>query len=105
GVTAEIHIDAVAIDTLHDATHQLPYSVAVLLNDLGALGFAHLLHDDLLGLLRGDTAERDRLHRLLDEAAGLNRRVDVAAIFEPELTLGYFEFRGVIGEHLPAAKG
>jgi hypothetical protein len=53
GVVAEIDITA-SRDFLHAAADQFADAVAVLLDDLRALGLAHLLHDDLLGGLRRD---------------------------------------------------
>ena len=79
GVAAEIDEHAVAIDALDDAGHQRADAALVFVHDLRALGLAHLLHDDLLGGLRGDAAERDRLHRHFDVAADFGFRVDVHA--------------------------
>ena len=79
GVAAEIDVDAVAVDALDDAAHQRADAILVGIDHLRALGLAHLLHDDLLGLLGGDAAEGHRLHRLLDEAADLDVRVEVAS--------------------------
>ncbi len=56
-IAAEIHEHAVAVDALDDAADQLADAILVLLDHLGALGLADLLHDDLLGGLRGDAAE------------------------------------------------
>ena len=74
GVATEIHVDAVAVDALDHAADQSVDAVLIGLHHLRALRFAHLLHDDLLGLLRGDAPEGHRLHRLLDVAAGLGLR-------------------------------
>ena len=76
GVAAEVDEDAVAVDALHDAADQRVDAVLEQLDDLRALGLAHLLHHDLLGLLRGDAAEGHRFHRLLDESARLGILAD-----------------------------
>ena len=71
GIAAEVDIGAVAVDALDDAAHELARAALVRLDDLLALGLAHLLHDDLLRGLRRDAAELHGLHRLLDEPADL----------------------------------
>ena len=105
GVAAEVDVDTVAVDALDDAAHERADAVAVRIDHLGALGLAHLLHDDLLGLLRGDAAEGHRLDRLLDEAADLRLGIDVERILEAQLTLGHLQLLGVVGKYLPAAEG
>ena len=104
-VAAEVDVDAVAVDALDHAADQGADAVAVGIDHLRALGLAHLLHDHLLGLLRGDAAEGHRLHRLLDVAADFRLRIDLERILEPQLALGDLELLGVVGEHLPAAEG
>ena len=104
GVGAEIHVHAVAVDALDDAADQRAGPVLVGIDHLRALGLAHLLHDDLLGGLRENAAERHRFHRLLDEAARLHVLVDVARVIQAQLALRHLEFGGIVGEHLPAAK-
>ena len=105
GVAAQVDEDAVAVDALDDAAHELADAVLVGVDDLRTLGLAHLLHDDLLGLLRGDAAEADRLHGLLDEAADLRLRVDIERVLEPQFAVGHLELAGVVGEDLPATEG
>jgi hypothetical protein len=72
--------------------------------NLRALGLAHLLHHDLLGLLRGDAAEGHRFHRLLDVSARLGLRIDVERVLEAQLAIRRLQLGGVIGKHLPAAE-
>ena len=67
-----------------------------------ALGLAHLLHDHLLRGLRGDAAEFDGRHRLLDVAADLGLRIDVDRVLEAQLARRLLELLRVVGEHLPA---
>src|SRR6185295_7887175 len=104
GVAAEIHEYTVAVDAFDDAAHQRADTFLVLLDHLGTLGLAHLLHDDLLRGLRGDAAESDRLHRHFDELTRLRVLPDVGCVLEPELTLRKFQLRGIVREHLPAAE-
>ena len=103
-VAPEIHIDAVAVDALDHAADQGAHTVLVLLDDLRALGLAHLLYDDLFGLLRSNAPEGGRFHRLFHIQAGSCRRVDIRAVLEPQLGLRVFDFARVVGEHLPAAE-
>ena len=104
GVAAEVDVDAVAVDALDHARHQRADAVLVGIDHLGTLGFAHFLHDDLLGLLRGDAAERHRFHGLFDETADFGFLVDVERVFEAQLALRHFHLRGIVGKHLPAAE-
>ncbi len=76
GITAEIDIDTIAINALDQAGQQFTFAVLVFLDDLLALGLAHLLHDDLFRRLRGNAPELDRFHRHLDVAARLSILVD-----------------------------
>ena len=92
GVAAEVDIDAVAVDALDHARHQRADAILVGIDHLRALGLAHLLHDDLLGLLRGDAAERHRFHRLLDEAADFGALVHVERVLEAQLALRHLQF-------------
>src|SRR4249919_2861451 len=85
---------AVAVDALDDAADQGARPVLVGIDHLGALRLAHLLHDDLFGGLREDTAERHRFHRFLDVAARLHILVDIARIIQAQLALRHFEFGG-----------
>src|SRR6185437_1316288 len=104
GVGAEVDEETVAIDALDHAAHQRADAIAVGVHDLLALRLAHFLHDDLLGLLRGDAAERHRLHRLLDIAADFDLGVDLVRVVQAQLALRGLELRRVVGKHLPAAK-
>ena len=105
GVAAEVDEDAVAVDTLDDAADELPDALLVGFDHLRTLGFAHLLHDHLLGLLRGDTTETDRLHRLLDETADLSLRVHIDRVVEPQFAVRRLEIPRVVCQHLPTAEG
>src|SRR3546814_4445506 len=65
--TPEIDGHVAELVALDDAVHHLADAVLVFVVLSLALGFAHLLHDDLLGGLRGDAAEVDRRQILDDE--------------------------------------
>ena len=75
---AEIDDDVAVFDALDGAVDDLADAVLVLVVLALALGLAHLLHDDLLGVLRGDAAEIERRQRLGDQVADLG--VGVAAL-------------------------
>ena len=59
-------IDVAALDALDGAGEQVVLALEEVVQDLLALGVADLLQDHLLGRLRADAAELDRLERLLD---------------------------------------
>src|SRR6185369_42081 len=54
---AQIDDDVAALEAADDARDELALLVAVLVEDVLALGLAHALQDDLLRGLRGDAAE------------------------------------------------
>ena len=74
GVAAQIEDDAASFQSLDDPGHHLADPVLIRLDDLRALSLADLLHDDLLGGLRGDPAEHHRLDRIFDEIPDLEPR-------------------------------
>ena len=102
GIAAKVHIDAVAVDALDDAGYERADAILVFLDDLRALGLAHFLHDDLLGGLGADAAERDRFHRHFDETVDHGSRVDVDRVIVTQFAFGELQFSGVIGKDLPA---
>ena len=73
------------LDALHQAVHDLADAVLVLRVLALTLGVAHLLHDHLLGGLRGDAAEIDRRQRIRDEVADLGLRIEPARLDERNL--------------------
>ena len=75
---AEIDDDVAVFDALDRAVDDLADAVLVFVVLAVALGLAHLLHDDLLGRLRGDAAEIHRRQLLGDEVADLGVRVALA---------------------------
>ena len=75
---AEVDDDVAVLDALDRAVDDLADAVLVLVVLAVALGLAHLLHDHLLGRLRGDAAEIHRRQRLGDEVADLGVGVALA---------------------------
>ena len=71
-------IDVAALDALDGARQQVVVALEEVVQDLLALGVADLLQDHLLRRLRADAAELDRLERLLDHLAHLERRIALA---------------------------
>ena len=72
--------------------------------DLLALGIADLLQDDLLGRLRADAPEIDRLEGLFDVVADL----DVGLLFlalGQQVLLVHDHFLGLVGHDEPTAEG
>ena len=77
---AEVDDDVAVFDALDGAVDDLADAVLVFVELAVALGLAHLLHDHLLGRLRGDAAEIHRRQRLGDEVAELGVGVALAGV-------------------------
>ncbi len=77
GIAAQIQVNVTAFDPLDDAVDQLAGTALVFFNHLRAFGFAYALNDDLLGGLRGNSAEAGVFHRLFDETTDLDLRIDL----------------------------
>src|SRR5688572_2727683 len=105
GIAAEVHVDSIAVHALYDARYELADAASIGLDDLRALGLAHLLHDHLLGCLSGDAAEHDRGMRHFDVATWLGVAREIERVLQAQFLLGKFEFGGVVGKHLPAPEG
>ena len=104
GITTEVDVNAVAIDTLDETREQFTLALLVFLDDLLAFGLTYLLHDDLLRGLRGNAPEFHRFHRLFDVFAGLGVRIDVDGVDHPQFAIRYFQFGRIVGEDMPAPK-
>jgi hypothetical protein len=104
GIAAEIQVHAATLDALNDAGDEFADAILVGFDDLGALGFTHALHDDLLGCLRRDAAEFRVLDRLLDEFADLDVSPHVDGVHQADLPVRRFH-DDVIGHDFPAAEG
>src|SRR5690606_25818211 len=104
GIAAEIDIHIAAFDTLDHAGDQLADTILPGIDDLLAFGFAHTLHDDLLGSLGGDTAEIDVLDLFLDVIAHFDAVGLVDRIHQADLPVRRFHDH-VIGHDFPAAEG
>lgn len=89
--TAEIDDHIAVFDALDGAVDDFADAVLELVELAVTLGFAHLLHDDLLGRLCGDTAEIHRRQRVCDEVADLG--VDIAVLRQRERDLRAVVFR------------
>ena len=79
---AEIDHHVAVFDALDDAVDDVADAVLVFLVLPVALGLAHLLHDHLLGRLRGDAAVFERRQRVGDGVADLRGRMALARVFE-----------------------
>ncbi len=82
---AEIDHDVAELDALDEAVDDLADAVLELVVLALALGVAHLLHDHLLGRLRGDAAEIDRRQRIGQEIADLGLGIEALGLGERDL--------------------
>lgn len=87
GVAAQVDVDVAAFHALDHAGEQFADAVTEGVDDLGALGLTHPLHDHLLGCLGGDAAELRVLDLLLDELANLDTRLFVHGIHQADHAL------------------
>ena len=76
--TTEIDDHIAIFDALDGAVDDLADTVLVFVELAVTFGFAHLLHDDLLGRLGGDAAEIHRRQRVGDEVTDLGVGIAVA---------------------------
>ena len=74
------------------------------MQDLLALGVAHALQDDLLGVLREAAAELDRFHRFFDVFVDFDVG-DLFFCFEMQDFLVRQLQAGFVRHHVPAAEG
>jgi hypothetical protein len=65
-----------------------PYAILVGVDDLRAFGFAHFLHDDLLGGLRGDTAPQLNINGILDDIPHLQGGIAGPGLGQGDLSVG-----------------
>ena len=77
--------DVAVFDALDDAVDDVADAVLVLGILPVALGLAHLLHDHLLGALRGDAAIFERRQRIGDGVADLSGGVMAARLVQRDL--------------------
>ncbi len=82
---AQVDDDVAVLHPLDGAMHDFADAVLVVLVHALALGIAHLLHDHLLGVLRGDAAELDGRQRFGDLVAHAGRRVTRLRIDQADL--------------------
>ncbi len=74
-----------------------------IVQDLFAFGVTNLLQDDLLGRLRSDSPELDRLQRLFDEIADLLVQLLFDGVRQCNLLLRKLMF--LVDDDLPAPEG
>src|SRR5690606_37429607 len=103
GVAAQVDVDVAAFHALDHAGDQFADAVLPRVHHLLALGFAHALHDHLLGALRGDAAEVDVLDLLFDVVADLDAFDFVDRVHQADLAIRRFHHH-VVGHHFPAAE-
>ncbi len=82
---AEVDDDVAVLGALHGAVDDLADAVLVFAELAVALGLAHLLHDDLLGVLSGNAAEIQGRQRFGDEIAELGVGIALFGVFERDL--------------------
>ena len=80
---ADLDDDVAVLEALDGAVHHLADPLVVFGEDVLALGFAHLLEDDLLGGLRGDAAEHFGRLREFHLVAELDAVGDFVAVERP----------------------
>jgi hypothetical protein len=88
---AEVDDDVAVFDPLDDAVDDVADAVLVFLVLPVAFGLAHLLHDDLLGRLRGDAAVFERRQLVGYRVADLGGRVMTARVVERDLERGILD--------------
>ena len=81
----QIHHDMAELDPFDDAMDHFAHAVLIFLVLAAAFSLSHLLDDDLLGGLRGNTAEFDRRQRIDDEIADFLARIDPGGVFGRDL--------------------
>jgi hypothetical protein len=86
---AEIDHDVAVFDALDDAVDDIADAILVFVVLPVALGLAHLLHDHLLGRLRGDAAVFERRQLVGDGVADLRGRMAAAGFLEADLVAGF----------------
>src|SRR5690606_42071910 len=91
GVAAQVDVDVAALDALDDAGDQFAYAILPLVHDLRALGFAHALHDHLLGGLGGDAAEIHVVDLLFDVVADFDAFALVDRVHQADLAFRRFD--------------
>ena len=102
-VAAQIQNDGIPAGFLDDAADQLTNAITILFDDLATLGFAHFLHDDLLGCLGTDTTKGFGFDFLFPGVADLQRRILFMGFIEGQLLTEFVKL--FIGHHVPYAEG
>src|SRR5690606_10863993 len=87
----EVDNHVAILDALDGAVDDLANAVAVLVELTIALGFTHLLDDDLLGRLRRDATEIHRRKLLGDEVTDLRIRIAGTRIDDRDFASIFFD--------------
>ncbi|MCY1415579.1 hypothetical protein D9M71_310680 [compost metagenome] len=103
GIVAEVDDHVIAGDLLHSAGDDVAQLLAVGLDNLRTLGFAHFLHDDLLGGLGCDAAELDGLDLLFDDVADLGFLITFLGLIQGQLDSRILEISFL--DNSPATEG
>ncbi len=88
---AQVVDHVLAFDALHGGVQHFLLAMGVLLEDRVALGFTHLLEDDLLGQLRGDAAQRAGVAIEANLAAHLDARGQFIGLGQRDLVDRIFD--------------
>ena len=84
--TAKVNDDVAIFSPLHGAVDDFANTVLKFVIHAVTFGIAHLLHNHLLGRLRGDATELDGRQRLGDIITDLRRRVFLRCFFQGNLS-------------------
>ena len=104
GIAAQIQDHVVTIALLDHTADDGAFLVLELVNDLGTLGFAHFLHDNLLGGLGGDTVEGNRVNLIFYIVTELDLGLLDLSGFEGDFTVRVLHC-SLIGHNNPATIG
>ncbi|AAW76474.1 hypothetical protein XOO3220 [Xanthomonas oryzae pv. oryzae KACC 10331] len=104
GIAAQIDKDIAALGALDHTGDQLTDAILPRIDHLLTLGFAHTLHDHLLGSLRGDTTEVWVFDLFFDVVAHIHAVGFVDGIHQTHLAVRGFHHH-VIGNHFPTTVG
>src|SRR5690606_29931132 len=83
--TADLDNHIAVFHALHDSVDDLTDTVLEFFKLVLALGVAYFLDNDLLGGLRGDTAEIDRRQRITHESTDFQRGIAFFGVIKTDL--------------------
>src|SRR4029079_18276859 len=88
---AEVDDDVAVLDTLYRAVSRVADTILEFGELPVALGFAHLLNDDLFGILRSDAAEFERRQRFGEHVADLRIGIALFGVLDGDLRRVVFD--------------